>query len=624
MLSYSKGRLWMELDKESGTAVFGDYDEKISFAQKNSGLKISDAKETVAGIEFKVCLDGAELSCRYSISDDETGSFFELSIDSESEFDSEGICFPPAINAEQGMRVYDPICEGMAYNVEDKIPIPKKKPFYGGAWCSMSFWGIKKNDGSWLMTVVDTPMDAVMMTEKNSRGLYETYVLWESEKGSWGYCRKLRFYLGKNDEVTKMCCIYRKIAKRRGLVKTLQEKAAQLPIRDCIAGSANVWLWNNDAMDKLYSENSVYSIPSKEMLEARRNVAKDMKENGMDRVLWSIFDENIDKETVEYVKSLGYFTTYYDVYTDVIPGDYASLIPETRRRRCAHRVPYWPEGIIVRKDGSLCPAWDLKGIDGKFYPQNRMCDTVVPDCAKKYVKEHGIENGIQGVFIDVSFCDTYECYSEKHPLTRREGMEEKQKLFEMLQGMGVFTGTENGTEFAVPCCDYTEGMMSPTFYRAYDSGRRMTHIYEEEQMGEKFNLYMLNPGYRVPMWEMVFHDCQTSYPYWGDSANSLPSKIKERDLFSILYGQPPLYSFKVADWHRIKADVLKSYSRTVPHARALRGVRMTAFKYLTEDMQVQQTVFENGTEVIVNFGETDFEYNGKNIASKEAYVEKRV
>ncbi len=608
MLTYSKSGLSIQFDTQSGAAEFLYND--VSFKQRESDFSITDAQKTDCGIEFSAVCNGVELNCKYSILSDETGDFFELSIDSNSLFD-DGICFPPPLEVEQGMRILDPLCNGMAYNAEDDIPIPKKRNFYGGAWTSMSFWGTEKTDKSWFMTAVMTSMDAVMMTDKNGQNLYETYVMWESEKGKWGYLRKLRFYIGKNNSVTEMCSIYRKIAEDRGFVKTLSEKAKEMPLKDRLAGCANVWLWNNDAMDKLYSENAVYTIPSEEQLKQRRSIAEDMKNSGMTDVLWSIFDENIDKATVEYVKSLGYLTTYYDVYTDVIPADYAPMITETRRRRCEHRVPYWPDGIIVQNDGTLCPAWDLKGTDGKFYPQNRMCDTVVPECAKKYITEHGKNNGIEGVFIDVSFCDTYECYSEEHPLTRSEAMEEKKKLFEMVKDMNLFCGTENGHECAAACCDYNEGMMSPTFFRAYDSGRRMTHIYEEEQMGEKFNKYMLNPKYRVPMWELVFHDCQTSYPYWGDSANSLPSKIEIRDLYAILYGQPPLYSFKADDWERLKEDILKSYFRTVPNARELRGIRMVSFEYLTDNMDVQKTVFENGTEIVANFGDSSYIYDGE-------------
>lgn len=621
MLSYKKGNLEISINSETGQINLADVKNKVLFKIKESPYTVSQIKIN-DGVTFRMDAENAEFECKYLINEDETGAFIELIISSDAELQKD-IAYPPSIAVEKGMRILDPICNGMGYMTEDDIPIPQRRNFYGGVWVSMCFWGTEKTDKSWLMTTVMTSMDAVMMTQKNKESLYETSVVWEPEKGRWGYSRKIRYYLGKGESVTQMCQIYRIIAQKKGLVKTLAEKSAELPIKDSLAGRANFWVWNNDAMDKLYSENAVYTVPSAKQNQQRRDIAEDMKKNGMDEVLWCIFDENIDAETVEYIKTLGYFTTYYDVYTDVIPGDYAPMITETRRRRCEHRVPYWPEGIIVRSDGSLCPAWDLKGVDGKFYPQNRMCDTVVIDCAKKYITEHGINNGIEGVFIDVSFCDTYECYSEKHPLTRTQAMVEKKKLFGMIKDMNLFCGTENGHEEAVTCCDYNEGMMSPTFFRAYDSGRRMTHIYEEEQMGEKFNKYMLNPKYRIPLWELVFHDCQTSYPYWGDSANSLPSKTEERDLYSVLYGQPPLYSFKADDWERLKEDICKSYFRTVPNARELRGLRMISFEYLTEDMSVQKTVFENSTEIIANFGDVNFEYEKQVIKPKKSFIRRK-
>lgn len=76
----------------------------------------------------------------------------------------------------------------------------------------------------------------------------------------------------------------------------------------------------------------------------------------------------------------------------------------------------------------------------------------------------------------------------------------------------------------------------------------------------------------------------------------------KRDLFDILYGLPPIYSLTVENWDIIKDEIQKSYNRTVPSARGFRYARMISFEYLTDDKQVQKTVFDNGCEIIVNFG----------------------
>ena len=592
------------------------------FIIKGGHTKCAEMKEKV--IAFKVTKDGVCLDCQYEIKNDETGEYVQLTINSDAEFDG-NICYPEAIEPERAYREIDAYCEGIAFNVEDDIPLPEVRPLYGGSWNSMSFWGIYKPDKSWIMCAVITNFDASLKTEKGDGGLFRTSVMWLPQKGRWGYEREIRYYTGTDDPINGMCGVYRKIAEQRKLVKTLKEKSAENPVIDRSAGSADVWLWNNDAMDKLYSQNAVYSVPSKSDYELRKLIALDMKNNGMDNVMWSIFDENIDRSIVEYIKSLGYTTTYYDVYTDVIPNFCKDKIPKTRLKRCENRMPYWPDGIVVNSDGSLCPAWDLKGTDGKMYHQNRMCDAVAPDCAKKFVKEHGSDNGIDGTFIDVAVCCSYECYSKEHPTTREQAFEYKNKLFEEISKLKMFCGTENGHENAVKSYAYSEGMMSIPEYRSFDSGRRMATLYTPETTDEKIEKYMLNPKYRVPLWELVYHDCQTSYWYWGDSSNSCPHLTDVRDLYNMLYAQPPIYSFKAADWESLKPLILKSYKKTVPLSRELRYAKMMHFDYLTDDMTVQKTVFETESariSVTANFGSRDFVYGEKMIKPRDAIIDR--
>lgn len=617
MIRYEKNGLMISFDEDTGAALFSD-DRGNSFCQIPSDKHISDVEQTDKDIRFCVLNNDTEIVCSYEIRADETGRYFNLDLHSKASFCGK-VCYPPPFMVKSGDREIDAYCEGVAFNVEDDIPFPYERPLFGGAWNSMSFWGIARGK-SWIMGAVITNADAYLTTQKNNLGLYETGVEWEDEMGNWGYTRSVRFYIGSGNPITDICLTYRKIALWKGNYKTLAEKADEINAVDKIAGCANVWLWNNDSMDKLYSHNIVYKVPDNEQFALRRSIAEDMKNSGMDNVLWSIFDENFDSETINYIKTLGYSTAYYEVYTDVIPEHLAEKIPETRRKRGESREEYWPGGIIVQKNGELCPAWDLKGTDGRFYPQNRMCDKVAADWAKKTIPKHIVDNKIDGVFMDVAWCRTFECYSAEHPQSRRQAFENKRKVFEIIRDMGIFCGTENGHEEAVKTCDYNEGMMSPPMYRFEDSGRRMTHIYAEESIDEKITKYMLNPKYRVPLWELVYHDCQTSYWYWGDSTNCAPALIKTRDLFDILYGLPSIYSFKADDWEYLKKYITESYHRTVPNARKLRYSRMILFEYLTEDMSVQKTTFDNGTEIIANFSNSVFYYNKKEIESYEALV----
>jgi hypothetical protein len=215
---------------------------------------------------------------------------------------------------------------------------------------------------------------------------------------------------------------------------------------------------------------------------------------------------------------------------------------------------------------------------------------------------------------------TLECYHKDHPQTRKQGIEIKNKMLANMHEKGLFVGAENPHEDAVPYCEYAEGLLSLGAYRYPDAGRRMATVYGEEEIPETVKKYMLNPAYRIPLWELVYHDCMTAYWYWGDSTNSAPTLMQDRNLFELLYGLPPLYSFSVDTWDIYKKQIAESYAKTVPFAKALYGMRMTDFEYLTEDRLVQKTVFSNATQVIVNFGDEPYRYDGKKIAPKSAKV----
>ena len=613
-----KHGLRLSFDENTGEMQFGLLGESFAFTTEKSSAKIDRVQAIEDGVSYTASVEKITLSCTLRTVFDETGKYISLRLDSNGVVDG-FIDYPAPFTVKRGDELIEAYGEGIRFKAEDSLPFPEERLLFGGCHNSMSFYSQASGE-HWIMTAVIDNDCAYLMTDKNTEGLYRTYIRWEGRKGVWGNTREIRYYLGKGNAVVDCALQYRKVARAKGLVRAFDEKAKGIKNIEKLVGSAIVWLWNNDAMHKLYSPDPEYIPATKEQYAERRRVATEMKTMGMKDILWAIFDENIDKPTVEHIQSLGYLTAYYDVYTDVIPAHYAEFLTGTRKKRCENRVKYWPDGIIINKDGTRFPAWDLKGWDGKMYPQERMCDQVAIDCANEHVDSHGIANGIDGVFVDVSMGCTLECYHKDHPQTRKEGIEIKNKMLKQMHEKGLFVGAENPHEDAVPYCEYSEGLLSLGAYRYPDAGRRMATVYGEEEIPETTKKYMLNPAYRIPLWELVYHDCMSAYWYWGDSTNSAPSLINERGLFELLYGLSPLYSFSVETWDIFKKEIAKSYLATVPSAKKLYGKRMTDFCYLTEDRLVQKTTFSNAVQIIANFSNEPYRYNGKKIPPKSAKV----
>jgi hypothetical protein len=168
----------------------------------------------------------------------------------------------------------------------------------------------------------------------------------------------------------------------------------------------------------------------------------------------------------------------------------------------------------------------------------------------------------------------------------------------------LVTGCETGHDAAVPFLHYFEGMLSLGPYRVPDAGRRMSQIWTN--VPEPVAKFQLGHDYRLPLWELVYHDCVVSQWYWGDYNNKLPALWDKRDLFNVLYGVPPMFMFNRSLWEQNRTRFVQSYQNTCPHVRRVGYQEMTDHRFLTKDRSVQQTTFANGTIITVNFGPTPF------------------
>jgi len=112
-------------------------------------------------------------------------------------------------------------------------------------------------------------------------------------------------------------------------------------------------------------------------------------------------------------------------------------------------------------------------------------------------------------------------------------------------------------------------------------------------------------GARFDVFDLVYHGCVVSYWYWGDYNNKLPALWSKRDLFNALYGEPPMYVVTPDNWPQFRERVFASCRVAASSSRLTAMAEMTDHRILTADRTVQQTVFDSGVRVTVNFGAKD-------------------
>ena len=263
----------------------------------------------------------------------------------------------------------------------------------------------------------------------------------------------------------------------------------------------------------------------------------------------------------------------------------------------------WPKDIMLDSKGGWVKGWGVKGKDGQMYSCGVLCDKQAINFAKQRVPEELNTHPYRCRFIDTTTASPWrECYSPEHPMTRSDSRHWKMELLRyMSSDMNLVTGSETGHDAAVPFVHYFEGMLSLGHYRIPDSGRDMSRIWDE--VPERVAKFQVGHKYRLPLWELVYHDCVVAQWYWGDYNNKLPSIWAKRDLFNILYGTPPMFMFNRQYWSQNKDRFAKSYKDICAVARAVGYAEMTDHRFLTPDRDVQQTKFSNGVTVTVNFGD---------------------
>ena len=542
------------------------------------------------GIDARL-LDGAtglEIDVKLRLDGESSELIASLSGDGEL---NQPMRWPEPFVTGKGTYLVVPMNEGISYPVDDKSIRPRWLIAYGGHGISMPFWGV--TDGAaGQMAIIETPDDASIAIERTD-GMLHVSPRWDPQKGRFGYERRLRYVFFDRGGYVAMCKRYRAHARKTGLLHTLAEKRKKIPAVDQLVGAVNVWCWERDAVGLL----------------------KQMQQAGIERILWS------NRRSPEALRTMnamgGVLTSRYDIFQDVMdPANF-------KRLRYVHpdwTTAAWPDDLMLDAEGSWRRGWRVKDRDGKMHPCGVLCDRQAIGYADKRLTAELKTHPYKCRFIDTTTASPWrECYDPDHPMTRTDSRIWKMKLLGLMSGkFKLVTGSETGHDAAVPYVHYFEGMMSLGPYRVPDAGRDMARIWDD--VPERVAKFQLGHRYRLPLWELVYHDCVVTQWYWGDYNNKLPALWLKRDLFNVLYGTPPMFMFRNDFWRKNKARFARSYRTVCPLVRKVGYAEMTDHRFLTDNRDVQQTTFAGGTTVTVNFGDTPYAKGDLKVAAMSSHI----
>lgn len=574
-LSVGNGLVVVNFSTEDGTLSVKDRRSGREWLQKPfaNDKVVLDARKLGSTITAMLldAASGLELKATFRL---ERSGELLVTLADEGAFDQR-IQYPHPFVSEDGDRVVVPMNEGIGYPADDETIGSMRLVGYGGHGICMSFWGVDGRKGGY-MAIIETPDDMQIRIDRLD-GRLCVGSEWESQKGAFGYSRRLRYVFFDEGDHVEICKRYRSYVQERGTFKTMAQKLKENPNVDLLVGAVNVWCWDNDAVA----------------------IVKEMQTAGIERILWS---NRKSPEQIEAMNAMdGVLTSRYDIYQDLMD-------PEVVKEQIRWVHPdwtqeAWPGDLMIDSRGKPINGWGVKGKDGKMYSCGVLCDRQAVEYAKKRVPAELKTHPYRSRFIDTTTASAWrECYDQDHPVTRGESRKWKMLLLEyMSKDMKLVTGSETGHDAAVPFVHYFEGMLSLGPYRVPDAGRTMQKIVDE--VPERVAKFQVGQKYRLPLWELVYHDCVVAQWYWGDYNNKLPAIWKKRDLFNILYGTPPMFMFNRKVWNENRERFVKSYRDICPVVRSVGYQEMVEHRILTDDRNVQQTVFADGTKITVNFGD---------------------
>lgn len=401
----------------------------------------------------------------------------------------------PIAAADAGCALV-PAREGLLLPSDGPAAFTQAFPTSDYEGCHMNMMGFLKGGAALLMTWDDPYITPEL--KKSASGLSCTVRTRRPPHGDQAATSLTLTPLGKGDWNT-VAAAYREVARAKGLVVTLREKAKRNPETEKLFGASNAKLWQclfrrrneESTKDELVKVNWTFG----EAAQVAEHLKRDL---GIDRCLFTIggwteggYDcrhpdalpansecggnEALADATAR-IRALGYVACFHDNYQDMYRD-----------------AKSWNPGAIQkRRDGSLMTGGRWLG--GRAY---LVCAPETLALASRPQNLPAVQKlfAPQAYFIDTTYAvGPQECFDPNHPLNRGDDIRWKQKLSDYCRDVFGLFGSECGREWAIPHSDFFEGLSGV-------AGKYFHNNIDPAKLGATV----------VPLFEMVYHDCEVVY-----------------------------------------------------------------------------------------------------------------
>ena len=532
-----------------------------------------------------------------------------FTLKNEGEWRQAAYSYNFSLNSNHAYNLY-PHGEGMLVPVlrqhPDWIALPNDY-LYGGTLSYMMCLGLVEiSSGTGLLTLLPD-IESTKIEWRNVPGqggeIVVPQVIWEANKYRFDRTYTLTYSFSNQGGYVALAKLYRMFFAEKGLHRTLREKAAINPAVNNIAGAPVFWATGNTP-------------------DEVRQTADLLKSNGVDRCLFAmpvLFEPQFHYtnqqtlvEVVRHVRSFGYETYRYDQFRDAFRKDPSQPAPFQVNTEA------WPDMIVRQEDGRMVQAFGSNS--------GVICSDFFMPLARKNLPAEFKTFDYSACFLDcigsVTFNLESECWDPHHLCDKFGTRHQREALLKYVNDdLGRLTGTECGIDYTIPYVDWFEGAATLVrWVECFHPGNisenaglndgRMTTINSEYAAVSRLNptntppyTVDLTTKYRIPFYALAHHDEVIVTWRWEQGMNNPPVYWKRKNLWSVLYGTPPMYRINLAETMRWQKQIAQTQRYVSDWVRQVALDVMVDHRFLTADREVQESLFSSGRGVVVNFSD---------------------
>jgi hypothetical protein len=467
------------------------------------------------------------------------------------------------------------------------VPLPDEfNHVYDGYGCYCACLGtVQRKRGDGVLCTFNTPELAYFQMVDVAVGdaaLSVPKIVWRADKHRFDGERRITFTFSRQGGYVALAKHYLRLYRCAGHFKSLQQKARENPTVERLAGAPVFWLFDS-------AENSL-------------EVAKMMRADGIERAVietpanpWWQPERHADElraweKAVPQMVDLGYVVSRYDQYRDSFKPD------DSAPAHLQARTEAYPDQLIQQDDGQYRVGWPPG-----FVINPRGAVTL----AKAAIPKDVARLGWNGRFVDCAGACSFwegEDWNPKQPLGAIEACDARRELLEFVAGQKLVVGTEGGIDCLLENLHWLETPMSLVRWTAPSLNSvdmKPVDLRPEYQLN--FSTF-----HRIPFYSLVHHVEVMCTWRWEDGFCRLPQHWQQKNLWSVLYGNTPMFLLNREYYLRWRKEIAQTYRYVCDWAQRVAYAEMESHRSLSEDGEVQESVFSNGLGVVVNLGATPY------------------